>query len=806
MTNKLPKTYEPDKIEPKWQERWEKEGFYRFDFDVEGPVYVIDTPPPFTSGTLHMGHILNHTWIDIAARYKRMRGHNVLLPQGFDCHGLPTELQVEKLGISKEDRERFREACIDWTEKSIEKMKAQFKRLGYSADWSREYRTMSKDHITKVQLSLLKFNDLGLVYRKRHPIHYCCNCGTALAKAELGYIERDGILSYIRLCVDGIDNGHITIATTRPELMCACVAVMVHPDDERYGNYVGKTARLPLYKREVPIIADENVEMTFGTGAVYVCTYGDEQDLVWQQKYSLPAIVAIDENGRMTEYAGKYKGMTIEECQKQIIEDLKSSGAITKQESITHRVLIHSERSGCQKPIEFIPMPQWFIKVKDKSKDVINAAEKMNWYPEYMFQRLTDWANSLDWDWVISRQRVFGTPMPFWYCEDCDEIIAPLQDGLPVNPAVDGAPIDACPKCNSKNIKGSLDVCDCWVDSSISPLMASNWLSDEFEKLYPTSIRPQGYEIIRTWLFYTIFRCLILTGEAPFKDVLVNGMVLGEDGKKMSKSLGNVVAPDEIIDEYGVDPVRQWAAIASLGEDYPFELKEIVHGKRFLTKMWNVVRFGMLHRSGAPGELNIVDKWILSKLNRLVREVTADLDGHEFKTLQKIRSFAWNELADNYIEMTKYRLYGDDANAKNAARYTLSRVVETVLLLLAPFVPHFAEECYSCIGNSSIHRCKWPEADESLIDDEAEKGGEVIKEVIGAIRRYKSEKGLPLNAELEKIKIYANAHDEKWIKQGINDIKGTTWAKSVEVIRGAPEKKGDALQVRDVTVVICSAY
>jgi len=803
MTNKLPKTYEPDKIEPKWQEHWEKEGLYTFDPDADGPVYVIDTPPPFTSGTLHMGHILNHTWIDIAARYKRMRGYNVLLPQGFDCHGLPTELQVEKLGISKEDREKFREACIDWTEKSIEKMKAQFKRLGYSADWSREYRTMSKDHITKVQLSLLKFNDLGLIYRKRHPIHYCCNCGTALAKAELGYIEQDGTLNYIRLDVDGIDNGHITIATTRPELMCACVAVMVHPDDERYDKYVGKTARLPLYERSVPIIADEDVDMTFGTGAVYVCTYGDEQDLVWQQKYSLPVIIAIDENGLMTGAAGKYKGMSIKECQRQIIADLKSSGAITKQEQIKHRVLIHSERTDCQKPIEFIPMPQWFIRVKDRTEDVIEAAEKMNWYPKYMFQRLTDWANSLDWDWVISRQRVFGTPIPFWYCEDCDEIIAPSQDELPVNPAVDSAPVGACPKCRSKNIKGSPDVCDCWVDSSISPLMASNWLSNEFEKLYPTSIRPQGYEIIRTWLFYTIFRCLILTGDAPFKDVLVNGMVLGEDGKKMSKSLGNVVAPDEIIDEYGVDPVRQWAAIASLGEDFPFELKEIVHGRRFLTKMWNVVRFSMPHRSGAPGELNIIDKWILSKLNRLIRDVTADMDRYEFKTLQKIRSFAWSELADNYIEMIKYRLYGDDADAKNAARHTLSRVVDDVLLLLAPFVPHFVEECHSYIGDGSIHKCRWPEANESLIDDEVEKGGEVIKEVIGAIRRYKSEKGLPLNAELEKIKIYASAPDEKWIKQGINDIKGTTWAKSVEVVRGAPEKREkDVLRAGDITIVI----
>jgi len=787
------KEYAPNAVEPKWQKRWDDDNLYYFDPKANGTKYVIDTPPPFTSGSLHMGHILNHTWIDIVARYKRMRGYNVLLPQGFDCHGLPTELQVERRGVSKEDREKFRDACVAWTEESITKMKSQFKRLGYSTDWSREYRTMSEDYVTKVQLSLLKFNELGLIYRRRHPIHYCWNCMTALAKAELGYLEQRGILSYIKLEVDGEDD--LVIATTRPELMCACVAVMVHPGDGRFRRYVGGKARLPIYGREVPIIADEEVDMDFGTGAVYVCTYGDEQDLIWQQNYSLPVIHAIDKNGLMTDAAGKYQGLGIAECQVQIMKDLKNCGAIIKQEQITHRILIHAERSGCQRPVELILTPQWFIRVKDYTEEVVKAAKGMSWHPPYMLQRLIDWATSLDWDWVISRQRVFGTPIPFWYCSKCETMIAPTLGNLPVNPAIDDPPVRNCPNCGSKDILGSTDVCDCWVDSSISPLMASNWMGADFDELYPTSLRPQGYEIIRTWLFYTIFRCQILTGEAPFEDVLVNGMVQGPDGRKMSKSLRNVIEPEEVVSEYGIDPVRQWAATASLGEDYSFEFKEVLYGKRFLTKMWNIARFCIPHHSTkVPQKLSIIDQWVLSKLNRLVREVTTDLDKYEFKTLQNIRDFAWNDLADNYIEMIKYRLYGDDVKAKESAQYTLSVVIDTILLLLSPFIPHFTEEVHSCFGEKSIHLCKWPEVDTSLIDDKVEMGGEQIKDVISALRRYKSENGMALNVEVKSIEIYAP--DTSWLTHSINDLKGATWARNVEVIEGNPHTEDRIVDIK----------
>jgi len=339
----MEKHYNPKKIEPKWQDRWENENFYRFDPNSDREVYSIDTPPPFTSGTLHLGHIYNHVWIDIIARYKRMNGFNVYLPQGFDCHGLPTELQVEKeMHINSRNREKFIEKCKEWTDSAIERMRKQFKAIGYSADWNFTYRTMDDSYKALVQKTLLIFHEKGLLYREKHPVLWCPRCGTALAKAEVGYIEKEGKLYYIDLDCEG---HKLTIATTRPELMPACVAVMVHPEDSRYKKFVGKNVRLPIFDREVPVIADSEVDKEFGTGAVYVCTFGDEQDIAWQKKYKLPVIEALDKNGNLTEVAGKYSGMNTEEAKEKISEDLIEGGYIRRIEKFKHNVLCHTGSS-----------------------------------------------------------------------------------------------------------------------------------------------------------------------------------------------------------------------------------------------------------------------------------------------------------------------------------------------------------------------------------------------------------------------------------------------------------------------------
>ncbi|WP_297550594.1 valine--tRNA ligase [Thermococcus sp.] len=807
----LPKNYDPNEIEPKWQKFWLDEKIYKYELDEKRPSYAIDTPPPFTSGTLHLGHVLSHTWIDIIARYKRMTGYNVLFPQGFDNHGLPTELKVEKeFGISKDQPEKFLQKCIEWTWQAIEAMRNQFIRIGYSADWDLEYHTMDDWYKAAVQKSLIEFYKKGLLYQAEHPVYWCPRCRTSLAKAEVGYVEEEGYLYYIKLpLADG--SGYVPIATTRPELMPACVAVFVHPDDERYKDVVGKKVKLPIFEREVPVLADEDVDPSFGTGAVYNCTYGDEQDVVWQKRYNLPVIIAINEDGTMNERAGPYAGLKTEEARKKIAEDLEKMGLLYKKEKIKHRVLRHTERSSCMAPIELLPKKQWFIKVKDFTDEIVKVAKEINWYPEDMFLRLKDWAESMDWDWVISRQRVFGTPIPFWVCDN-GEIILPDEKDLPVDPRFDKPPR----KCSDgSEPKPVTDVLDCWVDSSITPLIISRWhdaiKGDEegkrwFEHNFPTALRPQGTDIIRTWAFYTIFRTWVLTGEKPWKDILINGMVAGPDGRKMSKSYGNVVAPDEVIPKYGADALRLWTALAPQGEDHPFKWETVDYNYRFLQKVWNIYRFAERHLEDfdpakAPAELEPLDRWILSRLHRLIKFATEEMEKYRFNLLtREMITFIWHEVADDYIEMIKYRLYSDDEESKLKAKAALYELLYNTMLLLAPFVPHITEELYQNlfrerIKAKSVHLLEWPKFREDRIDENAEKLGELAREIVGAIRRYKNSHGLALNAKLKHVAIYATDSYEM-LKTIEKDIAGTMNIERLEIIKGEPELEERIIEIK----------
>jgi valyl-tRNA synthetase len=492
MSEKIifPKRYNFSKIENKWIEYWKKERIFAFDLHKQGKIFSIDTPPPFTSGDLHMGHILNHSWIDFVARLQRMRGKNIYFPQGYDCHGLPTELAVsETYNINKEERELFLEKCIEWTESCIEQMTRQFDKLGYSTDWDYTYRTMDNLYKKMVQESLLYFYERGWLYREKFPTHFCVNCETSVAKAEVGYQEEISKLWYLKLPIVGRDNEFITIATTRPEYMEACVGVLIHPNDERYYHLSAAEVKIPFTNRIVRVEMDREIDRNFGTGIVYVCTYGDEMDIKWKLKYNFDEVQIFTEDGHMNENS-KYKGLTILEARKQIIKDLDEMGLLEKIEDYEHRVLLHTERSSCRKPIEFLPVFQWFIKVKDFTNEIIESAEIMKWFPEKHKKRLIDWCEGLDWNWVISRQRVFGTPIPFWYCKNCNEIIPPNKEDLPLDPIKTKPPVNKCPKCNSKEIVGEKDICDCWVDSSITPLVISRWLEDNdfFNKTYIISL------------------------------------------------------------------------------------------------------------------------------------------------------------------------------------------------------------------------------------------------------------------------------------------------------------------------------
>ncbi|OYT41278.1 MAG: hypothetical protein B6U86_02725 [Candidatus Altiarchaeales archaeon ex4484_43] len=524
-----------------------------------------------------------------------------------------------------------------------------------------------------------------------------------------------------------------------------------------------------------------------GTGVVYLCTFGDEQDIAWQKKYKLPVIELIDKGGNLTEPAGRYKGLSVEGARKRITEDLIERGYIRKIEKIQHQVISHTERGSCNAPIELLPLEQWFINVKDFIQDIIKTAEKMNWYPEYMLQRLTDWSNAVDWDWIISRQRVFGTPIPFWICS-CGEVIPAGEKELPVDPR---GTTRKCPRCGGKAM-GEKDICDCWVDSSITPLIISKWLEDDsfFEKTYPSSLRPQGYEIIRTWAFYTIYRNLILTGKPCFKDLLINGMVAGPDGRKMSKSLGNVIEPEEPLRRYSADTIRQWASIGTLGDDYPFSWEECEHSQRFLTKLWNISRFIELHlrdfNGKKPRELAEVDKWILSKLQRLIQKCTRQLDSYIFNIpLEQIRGFVWHDLADNYLEMVKHRLYKPEIygeQSKRAAQYTLDLILRTILKLLSPFTPHICDEIWSNIFKDGyVTLADWPEANKKLINRDAEETGKILIEIMGEIRRYKSDRRMPLRSEIEHVKILVSPELKEKLERIKEDVIGTGKIKNLEL-------------------------
>jgi len=478
-TKDIPKDYDHKK-ETEWQDKWQNTNLYRFTGDGTKPNYIIDTPPPYPTGSIHMGHVLNWLYMDLIARYKRMKGFDVMFPQGWDCHGLPTEVKVEEThGIKKSDvsREEFRKLCIELTQGNIQMMKAQMQSLGFSQDWSREFVTMTDEYKNKTQLSFLKMYDQGLIYQAVHPVNWCPRCETAIAFAEVEYQENETFLNYLEFPqVDG--EGKVPIATTRPELLSACVAVTVHPDDKRYQDLAGKFVEVPIYGRKVKVITDEDVDPKFGTGAVMICTFGDKTDVSWVNRYGLDVIEAIDEKGNMKEVAGEYAGCTIGECKESIIADLKSQGDLTKQEKVEQNVGVCWR---CKTPIEILVKHQWFVAVNQLTDMIEDTANHMEWAPEHMKTRLINWTGSMDWDWVISRQRIFATPIPVWVCDECGKVKLPNPEDLPIDPTVD-SPKEKC-ECGSGKFTGETDVLDTWMDSSITPMVIARLPDKEFHKL-----------------------------------------------------------------------------------------------------------------------------------------------------------------------------------------------------------------------------------------------------------------------------------------------------------------------------------
>lgn len=788
----LPKHYEAKAVEAKWQKYWEKNKLYKFDPKSKKPIYSIDVPPPYASaGHLHVGHALHYTQFEIIARYKRMNGFSVYFAPCFDNNGLPTEKYVEekyKLNKQTTTRSEFRKLCRKES-KEVETAYADkvFKVLGHSYDWDLLYTTIEPEAQKVAQTSFVDLYEKGDCYRAEEPTIWCTKHQTALAQAEVEDVNRKTKLNYIYFDLD--NDQQIEIATTRPEFLPMCVGIFVHPEDKRYKKLINQQATVPIFNQKVKIMADEKVDQEFGSGIVMICTFGDNTDIEWWKKHKLELKIGLTPEGKLNELAGKFAGLSISVAREEILEELKRQNKLIKQEPLEQTV---GGCWRCKTPVEYLVTKQWFIKTLKYKKDLIKQAKKVNWYPEFYFKRFEDWTNNLGWDWIISRQRFYGVPIPVWYCTKCEAIVIPEKKELPVDPT-ESQPKLKC-SCGSTEFKPELDVFDTWMTSSMSPQISARWLEkpDQFKKIFPLSLRPQSHDIIRTWAFYTILKSYLHFKSIPWKDIAIGTYVLDEKRKGMHKSLGNVVWTDDLLKEFDVDTVRYWVGTATFGEDLPFQKKDLIAGQRFLTKLWNASKFAIMHLEDyqtKPKKLEVMDKWLLSKLNKLIQETTTLLDQYQTGKAKRLtEEFFWS-MCDNYLEIVKDRLYNPDKRGKESrasAQHALYHFILTTLKLMAPIVPHITEEIFHLYFDKkekakSIHITDWPKENKKEIDEKAEEAGDLAVEIVSTVRKFKASKNLSLKAEIntltlnsEKIKDF-----EKKIKLVEDDIKAATHAQNI---------------------------
>ncbi len=784
----MAKQYKAKEVEEKWRGFWNKEKIYKFNINSKKKIFSIDTPPPYaSSGHLHVGHALHYTQFEIIARVMRLFGYEVYFPPGFDDNGLPTEKFVEEqLGISKKDTDRaeFRKICKKESEK-VEKDYADrvFKRLGHSYDWSLLYQTISSEAQKVSQTAFLKLVEKGDCYRKEEPVIWCPYHETALAQAEVEDLARETKLNYIDFDVvnKGNKKERVAIATTRPEFLPSCVGIFVHPNDKKNKWLVGKKLKVPIFNHEVEVKKDEKVDMDFGTGIVMVCTFGDSTDIEWWKKHNLELRNLLNKNGTLKEIAGKYQGKKIEGARKEILQDLKKEGRLKKQEPLQQTV---GSCWRCSTPIEFIVAKQWFIKALKYKKQLIKRAREINWNPGFMRKRFEDWTENLAWDWVISRQRFYGVPIPVWYCDDCDEIVFASLDELPVDPIEHGK---RCPKCG-KNTRAETDVFDTWMTSSNSPEVASRWLEapKQYEKIAPMSLRPQAHDIIRTWAFYTVLKSHLLFNRVPWKNIMIGTYVLDEKGKGMSKSKGNAVWADELIEKYSVDAFRYWVGTASLGSDLPFKEKELIAGQRFLNKLWNASNFVFMnlkdYNKSKSCQLQEIDKWILQELKNTLDKVRNFYEKFDIANAKReAERFFWNIFCDNYLEIVKDRIYNSKGEERESAQYVLYTSLLTILKIWAPITCFITEEIYQnnfkkYEKNKSIHVSKWPEIKIKENKKLKEKGN-LFLDLLAKVRQEKTNAKKSVKAP---IILFIEKNKKENLEGVLQDLKAVCNAKDIK--------------------------
>jgi valyl-tRNA synthetase len=758
-----------NEIEERIKKYWEGKKIFKTGKFFGKNIYSVDTPPPNISGKMHIGHAFGYSQQDFIVRFMRMRGKEIFYPFGTDDNGLPTERLIEKtkkIRSVKMSRSEFIKICLDFLKDYTPDAIQNWKDLGVSCDYEKIYSTIDSQSQKISQKSFIDLFKKEHIYKKNFPTIWCPHCQTSIAQAELEDSGGKSLFSTLRFECSGKE---LLIATTRPEMLSACVAVFVNPKDKRYKSLVGKKAKVPLYDFEVPIIADDSAEIGKGTGVLMICCYGDRFDVDAVNRHKLEPKIIIEKDGTID-------GLKIKDKRKEILKKLDEKNLIASQKEIEHVVNVHDK---CGNEIEFVDTPQWFIRILDKKKELLKQGSKIKWYPEFMKKRYDNWVNGLEWDWSISRNRHFGVPIPAWECSHCGYLFVAEEKELPVDPLN----VKKKCKCGKEAIPENM-VLDTWATSSVTPQIASDLVNGRVG--IPFSLRPQGHDIIRTWAFYTIVKAYLHEGKIPWKDIIVSGNV-SMKGEKMSKSKGNVVDPSKIMEEYGADALRYWAACSKLGNDLDYQEKDLISGKKLVTKLINASRFVFMNLEGydgssKPKKLEMVDQLFLDKLNLCVKNCTDAFAKYEYSKAKKfIDDFFWNVFTDNYLEIVKKRVYQGKGDAKLSAQYTLYKSFLIMLKLWAPIIPFITEEIYlenykKFEKGESIHLGEWPGIEKTRESFEV---WDKLIEVISKVRQEKSEAKKPMNSE---IKLSLSRGLKEDLGMMIEDMKNVTGA--VEVIEG----------------------
>ena len=806
MKKELPKVYEPREVEGRVYEMWEKNGCFEGHRDPDKRPFTIVMPPPNVTGQLHMGHAMDCTLQDILIRFKRMQGYAALWVPGTDHAGIATQIKVEEElrkseGLTRYDlgREKFLERVWDWKHKFGNRIVEQQKKLGASCDWSRARFTMDEGLSNAVRHVFVSLYNKGLIYKGSRIINWCPHCVTALSDAEVEYKEKPGHLWHIRYPIAGEEGRYVTVATTRPETMLGDTGVAVNPEDGRYRDIVGKKCILPLVNKEIPIVADAYVDMEFGTGCVKMTPAHDPNDFEVGLRHNLESIRVLDDNGKVVEGYGRYSGMDRYEARKAIVADLEEGGYLVKVEEHTHNV---GTCYRCGTDVEPIISAQWFVKMEPLAREalrVVNDGE-VKFVPDRFSKIYTNWMENVH-DWCISRQLWWGHRIPAWTCEDCGGMTVSETDPT------------ECQHCHSTHIHQEEDVLDTWFSSALWPFSTLGWpneSSEDFKYFYPTDVLVTGYDIIFFWVARMIFSACEHTGKPPFHTVFIHGLVRDDKGRKMSKSLGNGIDPLEMADQYGADALRfNLITGNSPGNDMRFYTERCEAMRNFANKIWNASRFLMMNltidRCELPGRLELEDKWILSKLNSVIPEVTENMERYELGVAaQKVYDFIWDSYCDWYIELTKTRLQGEDEDSKLWAQQVLCYVLTETLKLLHPFMPFITEEIWQALPHSGDYLMlqQWPQHRAELDFPEEEKAMELIMDAIRGVRARRAEMNVPPS---KKAQLTVSTLERAVFEQGIPFLKRLAYASDVTVEGVADAGSDDAMTAQGMVTVTTHA-